>query len=227
MARQRQRDGAFVINGRTEADGRGAPGGGVGLAEAIAPSWRVKHQQHGAWLGGHHSGCATVGDRTGGADHGMRLNPLQNVACRIASTAGWGWHAPPAATCSASHVILDCSSGGPDRWRRARPWSEVGSLLMDWAPTRTWNDSPDDRYVLMLNSPPGRRVEVALFQRYVPPPSPYTASTRTRLAEGLAARAERHERQHAGVPAGGTQPGHLGREQRPPRAPLASPSLTR
>ena len=168
---------ASLVDGRTEADGRSASLESWESAsyEAIAPSWRVRHLwQHGAWLDGASQQLpATVGVlRELERDHGMRLNPLQNVACGIARQPAGSGIAPH---CDGNVLGLTCHLGllvpegcAIEVGGEARPWSEGGLLVMDTSfPHRTWNDSPDDRYVLMLNivRPGVASEEIALFQR--------------------------------------------------------------
>lgn len=128
--------------------------------EAIAPAWRVRHLwQGGEWLS---EAAALFPDTIAllkglEAEHGLRLNSMQNVACGIARQPAGSGIAPH---CDGNVLGLTCHLGlrvpsegcwievGGER----RHWKERSLLLMDTTFVhRTGNDSGEDRYVLMLN----------------------------------------------------------------------------
>ena len=129
--------------------------------EAVAPTWKVMHLwQHGEWLPSAIESFprSVAALRALDEQYGLGLNSMQNVACGIArQPAGSGI----AAHCDGNVLGLTCHLGlhVPDH---KGCWIEVGGerqhwrkgelLMMDTTFShRTRNDSPTDRYVLMLN----------------------------------------------------------------------------
>ena len=164
----------------SSADGRGVSWESASY-EAIAPSWRVMHLwQGGSWRGDAASRFPRSVEalRELEARHGLRLNPLQDVACGIARQPACSGIAPH---CDGNLLGLTCHLGlsvpegcAIEVGGEARAWREAELLLMDTTFVhRTWNDSPNDRYVLMLNvlRPGVRTTELEHVQRYLRAPS--------------------------------------------------------
>ena len=149
--------------------------------EAIAPSWRVVH----LWKGGRWSDeASSLFPQTVEAlkqleeEHGLRLNPMQNVACGIARLPAGSKIAPH---CDGNVLGLTChlglrvppkgcaiTVGGGER-----TWDEGELLLFDTSFTHSVrNDAEDDRYVLMLNvlRPGVGESEVAAMQWHLASP---------------------------------------------------------
>ena len=128
--------------------------------EAIAPSWRVRHLwRGGAWLPeAEQLFPETIALlKSLEAEHGLCLNPMQNVACGIARQPAGSGIAPH---CDGNVLGLTCHLGlqvpthgcwievGGER----REWKDAELLVMDTTFVhRTSNEAREDRYVLMLN----------------------------------------------------------------------------
>lgn len=151
--------------------------------EAIAPDWRVRHLwQGGEWLPAAESDFPqTLGAlRAAEERSGLRLNPMQNVACGIARL-------PPGAEisphCDGNLLGVTCHLG----LRIPKgAWIEVGGERREWSEGRlsvfdttfthaVGNPSEsEDRYVLMLNvlRPGVSQLEVEAMRHYLASPSP-------------------------------------------------------
>ncbi|KAL3898332.1 MAG: hypothetical protein SGPRY_012862 [Prymnesium sp.] len=149
--------GAEVEGGEGGAGGAGGEWESADY-ESIAPAWRVHHLwKHGEWLpSATRSLPHTVALLRSLQAHGLRLNPMQNVACAIARQpphSGIAPHCDGNLLGLTAHLGLVVPPGchievGGER----REWGEGEILLFDTTYTHsTANDSPDDRYVLLLN----------------------------------------------------------------------------
>ena len=149
--------------------------------EAIAPTWRVQHLwQHGEWLPEARARFPKSVDALQRLEAmgELELNPMQNVACGIARQPAGSGIAPH---CDGNVLGLTCHLGlrVPSQacWievgGETRTWREGELLLMDTTFThRTRNDSPSDRYVLMLNvlRPGVHALEARMMQRHLAAP---------------------------------------------------------
>lgn len=149
---------------------------------AIAPSWRFTHLwQEGAWLpeaAARYPSTVALLQRLE-ATHGLRLNPLQNVACGFARQPHGSGIAPH---CDGNLLGLTAHLGlaippSDDCWIEVRgerrQWREGQLLLMDTTYTHsTHNGGTSDRYILMLNVlRPGVDLdEVQAFRHYMQAP---------------------------------------------------------
>lgn len=150
--------------------------------EAIAPDWRVIHLwQNGQWLDDAERLFpeSVVALRELMANHGLRLNRMQNVACGIARLPAGSAISPH---CDGNVLGLTChlglvvppagctiSVGG-----ETRSWAEGELLLFDTTFTHSVeNISPQDRFILMLNvlRPGVDEHESAALQRHLAAPS--------------------------------------------------------
>jgi aspartyl/asparaginyl beta-hydroxylase (cupin superfamily) len=158
----------------------GAPLGMGAEYKAIASAWRFQHLwQDGQWV----AEAAAQFPRTVAllqrleAQHGLRLNPLQNVACGFArqpAGSGIAPHCDGNLLGLTAHLGLQVPDGcwievGGER----RSWQERKLLLMDTSQQhRTHNGGESDRYILMLNvlRPQVEAAEVALLEHYMSQP---------------------------------------------------------
>ena len=148
--------------------------------EAIAPSWRVVH----LWKGGRWSDEASrLFPQTVEAlkqleeEHGLRLNPMQNVACGIARLPAGSKIAPH---CDGNVLGLTCHLGLRVPPKGCAITAATASVLgtrascsLDTSFTHSVrNDAEDDRYVLMLNvlRPGVGESEVAAMQWHLASP---------------------------------------------------------
>ena len=149
--------------------------------EAIAPAWRFHHLwRDGEWL----PEAAAKFPRTVAllrrleARHGLRLNPLQNVACGFArqpTSSGIAPHCDGNLLGLTAHLGLQVPTGECwiDVGGERRRWEERRLLLMDTTHTHsTRNRGECDRYILLLNvlRPEVEECEVTLLRHYLGAP---------------------------------------------------------
>ena len=149
--------------------------------EAIAPAWRFHHLwRDGEWL----PEAAAEFPRTAAllqrleAQHGLRLNPLQNVACGFArqpTGSGIAPHCDGNLLGLTAHLGLQVPTGECwiDVGGERRRWEERRLLLMDTTQTHsTHNGGECDRYILLLNvlRPEVEGCEVTLLRHYLGAP---------------------------------------------------------
>jgi hypothetical protein len=150
--------------------------------EAIAAEWKFYHLwQDGEWLADAVARYPQTVALLQGleATHGLRLNPLQNVACGFARQPKGTGIAPH---CDGNLLGLTAHLGlqvptGDDCWIEVggerRRWQDGKLLLMDTTQThRTHNGGDYDRYILMLNvlRPQVESREVVAFRHYLRAP---------------------------------------------------------